>query len=68
MHEKWKKLFTKIFPENSYVDKNDIYKNVLEHKHKQVRQGKSQVNYIVTFRDRILRTFHYRFWSSHSCS
>ena len=41
---------------------------LLEHKHKQVRQDKSQVNYIVTFRDRILKTFHCRFRSSHSCS
>ena len=55
------KVIHENFPENSYVDKNDIYKNVLEHKHKQVRQDKSQVNYIVTFRDRILRTFHSSF-------
>ena len=57
----------KFCPKNSYVDKNDTHKKCIGAQ-KQVGQYKYRVNYIFTFRDRILRTFHCRFWSSHSCS
>ena len=62
------KSYSRRFSPKTVMLTKVTYKNVLEHKHKQVRQHKYQVNYVVTFRDRILRTFHCRFWSSHSCS